>query len=248
LSRVYDSNGPDVKVRGTAQTIAEKYMQLGRDAQSSGDNIMAENYYQHAEHYLRIVAAAQAYNQQMQQQYRKPGEDYEDEEGEDAVEVEAEEGMPAIVDRPAYGEQPDQSMMQTEQPFEGERPQQSYQPQQQFRQRDRDQGREGRERKSRWENRRDHSDQPRESYGDQRPQSQPRVEEQPLVQTEAAPADSSSSGGNWDAPSFLRKPSTNGSGRSRYERKSRKEAVSDSEAANEPTPEPVAAVDAPQGE
>lgn len=59
LSRSYESNGPDVKIRGTALHIAEKYAQLSRDAHSSGDRIMAENYSQHAEHYYRIVAAAQ---------------------------------------------------------------------------------------------------------------------------------------------------------------------------------------------
>jgi hypothetical protein len=57
--RVYESNGPDVKVRGTAQTVADKYLQLARDAHSAGDTVMAEGYFQHAEHYLRIVAAAQ---------------------------------------------------------------------------------------------------------------------------------------------------------------------------------------------
>ncbi len=65
LTRSYESNGPDVKVRGTAAHIAEKYGQLARDAQSSGDRVAAENYFQHAEHYNRIVAAAQA--QQVQQ-------------------------------------------------------------------------------------------------------------------------------------------------------------------------------------
>lgn len=59
LTRVYESNGPDVKVRGTAHHIAEKYQQLARDAQSSGDPVAAENYLQHAEHYLRIIAAVQ---------------------------------------------------------------------------------------------------------------------------------------------------------------------------------------------
>ena len=59
LSRSYESNGPDVKIRGTALHIAEKYAQLSRDAHSSGDRIMAENYLQHAEHYYRIVASAQ---------------------------------------------------------------------------------------------------------------------------------------------------------------------------------------------
>ena len=59
LSRNYESNGPDVKVRGNAAHVAEKYLQLARDAQSSGDSVMAENYLQHAEHYFRIVASAQ---------------------------------------------------------------------------------------------------------------------------------------------------------------------------------------------
>lgn len=60
LTRNYESNGPDVKIRGSAQQIAEKYAQLARDAQSSGDRVMMENYLQHAEHYNRIIAAAQA--------------------------------------------------------------------------------------------------------------------------------------------------------------------------------------------
>src|ERR1700678_3876834 len=59
LSRMYESNGPDVKIRGTASHIAEKYIQLARDAQSSGDPVSAENYHQHAEHYFRLIAAAQ---------------------------------------------------------------------------------------------------------------------------------------------------------------------------------------------
>jgi hypothetical protein len=59
LSRNYESNGPDVKVRGNAAHIAEKYVQLARDAHASGDSVMAENYLQHAEHYYRIVSAAQ---------------------------------------------------------------------------------------------------------------------------------------------------------------------------------------------
>jgi hypothetical protein len=59
MSRVFESNGPDVKIRGNPAHIAEKYVQLARDAQASGDPISAENYYQHAEHYYRLIAAAQ---------------------------------------------------------------------------------------------------------------------------------------------------------------------------------------------
>lgn len=66
LQRSYEFNGPDVKVRGTAQHVAEKYLQLARDAQSSGDPVAAENYFQHAEHYYRILLAAQ---EQMAQQF-----------------------------------------------------------------------------------------------------------------------------------------------------------------------------------
>ena len=66
LSRSYESNGPDIKIRGTASHIAEKYVQLARDAQSSGDPVAAENYYQHAEHYFRLIAAAQEQFRQTQ--------------------------------------------------------------------------------------------------------------------------------------------------------------------------------------
>jgi Domain of unknown function (DUF4167) len=63
---MYESNGPEVKIRGNASHIAEKYLQLARDAQSSGDPIAAENYYQHAEHYFRMIAAAQEHLRQTQ--------------------------------------------------------------------------------------------------------------------------------------------------------------------------------------
>jgi len=62
ISRNYESSGPDVKIRGTAMHIAEKYTSLAWDAMSSGDSVAAENYLQHAEHYNRIILAAQAQN------------------------------------------------------------------------------------------------------------------------------------------------------------------------------------------
>lgn len=58
-NRSFDSAGPDVKIRGTASQVYEKYLQLARDANSSGDRIQAENYHQHAEHYFRIVQTSQ---------------------------------------------------------------------------------------------------------------------------------------------------------------------------------------------
>lgn len=71
-SHVFDSNGPDVRLRGTAQQLFEKYLQLGRDATGAGDRVMAESYFQHAEHYFRILnAISQAQQQQQQQQQRQ---------------------------------------------------------------------------------------------------------------------------------------------------------------------------------
>ncbi|MGL4728173.1 MAG: DUF4167 domain-containing protein [Bosea sp. (in: a-proteobacteria)] len=101
LQRSYESNGPDVKVRGTAQHIAEKYAQLARDSQSSGDPVMAESYFQHAEHYWRIVLAAQ---EQMTQQYGhqfQPARPF-GEEGEDGDDEGDDEGGPY----PAGADQP----------------------------------------------------------------------------------------------------------------------------------------------
>ena len=59
VNRSYDSNGPDVRVRGTASQVYDKYQALARDAMSAGDRVMAENYLQHAEHYYRIVLSHQ---------------------------------------------------------------------------------------------------------------------------------------------------------------------------------------------
>jgi len=111
LTRVYESNGPDVKIRGTASHIAEKYIQLARDAQSSGDPVAAENYYQHAEHYYRLIAAAQEqfrqqnpyYNQQPQQGGQNAGADEGYDDGED-------DGQP-------YAGEPSYAPREQQQPF-----------------------------------------------------------------------------------------------------------------------------------
>lgn len=66
-NRPLESNGPEVKIRGTAAQIYEKYSQYARDAQSSGDRVKTENYLQHAEHYYRIMAATMPREQRMQQ-------------------------------------------------------------------------------------------------------------------------------------------------------------------------------------
>jgi hypothetical protein len=59
INRVFDSSGPEGKVRGTPQQIIDKYNQLTRDAQLSNDRVAAENFQQHAEHYLRLLSEAQ---------------------------------------------------------------------------------------------------------------------------------------------------------------------------------------------
>jgi len=115
LTRVYESNGPDVKIRGTASHIAEKYIQLARDAQSSGDPVAAENYYQHAEHYFRLIAAVQEqfrqqnpyYSQQPQQGQGAPqgaaDDNYDD----------GDDGQPYLGhNEPSYAPQPQAPQMQ----------------------------------------------------------------------------------------------------------------------------------------
>lgn len=69
-NHVFDSSGPDVRVRGTAQQLFEKYLQLGRDATSGGDRVMAEAYFQYAEHYFRVLGAM---NQAQAAQQGQPG-------------------------------------------------------------------------------------------------------------------------------------------------------------------------------
>jgi hypothetical protein len=71
VNRVFDSSGPEGKVRGTPQQIIEKYNQLARDAQLSNDRVAAENFQQHAEHYLRMLAEAQR-EQDARQPFQPP--------------------------------------------------------------------------------------------------------------------------------------------------------------------------------
>jgi hypothetical protein len=72
-NHVFDSSGPDLRIRGTSQQLFEKYLQLGRDATGSGDRVMAESYFQYAEHYFRILNAMnQAAQQNGQPQQQGP--------------------------------------------------------------------------------------------------------------------------------------------------------------------------------
>lgn len=77
-NRHYESVGPDVKIRGSAQQVLEKYLQYARDAQTSGDRILSEAYFQFAEHYQRIVAKQLEARNQQQQQHQNRGDRRDD--------------------------------------------------------------------------------------------------------------------------------------------------------------------------
>ena len=152
MTRVFESNGPDIKIRGTASHVAEKYVQLARDARSSGDPVAAENYYQHAEHYFRLIATAQEQFRQNQPQPR-PENEMTSEDGDDESENFSNFGQePGFV--PA---QPQPFVPRDNQPREHNRDGgQPYQPRDQH--------------------------QPREHNRDHRPQQQPQFQPQPLSQ------------------------------------------------------------------
>lgn len=71
VNRVFDSSGPEGKVRGTPQQIIDKYNQLARDAQLSGDRVATENFQQHAEHYLRLLSEAQKEQDQKREEQER---------------------------------------------------------------------------------------------------------------------------------------------------------------------------------
>ena len=130
MTRVYESNGPEIKIRGTASHLAEKYVQLARDAQGSGDPVAAENYYQHAEHYFRIIAAAQEqFRQNQPQQYQQPRQDGDvrDDAGEESEgEYSSFGAEPGFAPQPPQQQQPyppREQPYQREQQFRENRPQ-----------------------------------------------------------------------------------------------------------------------------
>jgi hypothetical protein len=79
INRVFDSSGPEGKVRGTPQQIIDKYNQLARDAQLSNDRVAMENFQQHAEHYLRLLAEAQREIDQRREQQERENRDRQSE-------------------------------------------------------------------------------------------------------------------------------------------------------------------------
>jgi hypothetical protein len=107
-NHVFDSSGPDMRLRGTAQQLFEKYLQLGRDATGSGDRVMAESYFQHAEHYFRILNAMAQAAQQNQPQGRRSqgGPDGGGDQGEPQDHEGGVNGASSSLDSEAADEQP----------------------------------------------------------------------------------------------------------------------------------------------
>jgi hypothetical protein len=99
-SQTFDSNGPNVKIRGNAYQVFERYLALAREAQSSGDRIAAENFFQHAEHYFRVMNAnGEGFqNQQRPQQMPADSEalDGEGEQPEEAQYVQVQQAPPPL--------------------------------------------------------------------------------------------------------------------------------------------------------
>ncbi|MGC1560389.1 MAG: DUF4167 domain-containing protein [Bradyrhizobium sp.] len=153
MTRVFESNGPDIKIRGTASHVAEKYVQLARDARSSGDPVAAENYYQHAEHYFRLIAAAQEQFRQNQPQPRLEAEMASDD-GED------DDSFSSFGQEPGFVPVQQQPFMQRDNnPRDHQREGQPYQQRDQHQPRDREHHREQR----------------------QQPQFQPQPQPQPVI-------------------------------------------------------------------
>lgn len=213
LTRVYESNGPDVKIRGTANHVAEKYIQLARDATASGDPVAAENYYQHAEHYFRLIAAAQEQFRQTQPYQQRPegGESRSDENFDDG-----DDGQPAYGNTEPHSPREQQQYQQRDsQPYQ----QRDYQPRQdrnqdrnQDRHQDRnqerhfDRNRNRHQQDNRSHDNRSHESRPQErQYDDRQPQQANGSEDEtvdrlPSFITGAAPAPAADQPNGHDTP------------------------------------------------
>jgi hypothetical protein len=166
LTRSYESNGPDVKIRGTPSHIAEKYMSLARVAQSSGDPVLAENYLQHAEHYNRIIMTFREQSVQMSGEAMNGVGRHRDSESDDFSDEDMDEAD-GYTPQYSRGQEP-QPRTESQSRFEDRPPRQS-----------RDQGRPVRDRYQ-------EPGEPRSGYAadrqPQQPAQQPIVAEQPAVE------------------------------------------------------------------
>lgn len=108
VNRVFDSNGPEGKVRGTPQQIIDKYNQLARDATLANDRVAAENFQQHAEHYLRLLSEAQReQDQRREQQERENRERQAQRDRERSERDDRQQDSAAAVQDPGASDQPD---------------------------------------------------------------------------------------------------------------------------------------------
>lgn len=109
INRVFDSSGPEGKVRGTPQQIIDKYNQLARDAQLSNDRVAAENFQQHAEHYLRLLSDAQREVEARREEQEKQNRERQAERDRERAERQEREASNAAAapEAAGVGEQPD---------------------------------------------------------------------------------------------------------------------------------------------
>ena len=107
VNRVFDSSGPEGKVRGTPQQIIDKYNQLARDAQLSNDRVAAENFQQHAEHYLRLLSEAQREQEARREEQERQNRERQAERDRERAERQEREANTASVDDPGSSPQPD---------------------------------------------------------------------------------------------------------------------------------------------
>lgn len=185
-NRAFESNGPDnVKIRGNSQHVFERYQQLARDASSSGDRVLAENYLQHAEHYFRVIRALQPNRSTAEiigrETYSSGFDiDFEDESGGQAApEGEAQEGG----EGQAQAEEGQQDRGQRQDRFENrdrQRDDRQRDDRPRDRDRDRDRFRDDRQRDDRPREERQRDDRPREDrQRDDRPRDERPREDRP---------------------------------------------------------------------
>lgn len=114
-NRTMESNGPEGKVRGPAALIYERYLQLARDASSSGDRVLAENFFQHADHYFRLLRAMQPAMPPPQERSLNENEYEGDDEGASENGA-AEDSEPRRADEQPQAEAPRQPQADAERP------------------------------------------------------------------------------------------------------------------------------------
>ncbi len=207
LSRSFESNGPEVKVRGTPAHVAEKYLSLARDAQSAGDPVLAENYLQHAEHYNRIILA---YREQQGQQSggEMNGSGHRRPEGFDGDEISDDQP-----DEMGQGDQPPMQRHQHDQPrFQDQnRGDDNRQQHREYRGHDQGRSRDRHERSDR-NDRQDRQPQEARPHEVRQPAPDRGVEPQPVVENSAPPRTDNPGrrrerfGPGNEQPEFLRRP------------------------------------------